>query len=429
MFQTLRNAWHVADLRKRILYTLFILFIFRLGSAIPVPFVDFQALKTVFDQTAGGSMLALMNVFTGGGLASATIFAMGIGPYINASIILQLLCVAIPALERVVKEGGEEGKRKIAAWTRYLAIILGLVQGYAYYVMIGSWGILTERSWWTGLVIVMTLTAGTALIMWLGERITEKGIGNGISLILFAGIISRGPALASSLLAQFMSGGIGIVLGLLMIVVGLAMVAMIVYMNNAERRIPIQYAKRVVGRKMYGGQSTHLPIKVNATGVLPVIFASSILSLPATIGMFLDTPAEGSLGAIVLGLFQQTSPFYIALYAVLIFAFSYFYASIQFNPVEIANNLKQNGGFIPGFRPGRPTAEFITKALSKVLFVGAMFLCVIALVPLVIGAFSSSLQNVAIGGTSVVIVVGVALETVQQLEAQLVMRHHKGFLE
>ncbi|MBQ3072145.1 MAG: preprotein translocase subunit SecY [Oscillospiraceae bacterium] len=431
MLQTLKNAWRIEDLRKKILYTLFIVFIFRLGSAIPVPFVDFQALRAMFDATvASGSMLALMNVFTGGGLASATVFAMGISPYINASIILQLLTVAIPALERIVKEGGEEGKKKIAQWTRYLTVILGLVQGYGFYVMISSWGILTERSWWAGVVIVLTFTAGTALLMWLGERITENGIGNGISIILFAGIVSRGPQLVMSLFGQFTTGKVlDIVLGVLMIVVGLAMVVMIVFMSNAERRIPIQYAKRVVGRKMYGGQSTHLPIKVNATGVLPIIFASSILALPATIGMFLDTPAEGSLGAIVLGLFEQSSPFYIFLYALLIFAFSYFYASIQFNPVEIANNLKQNGGFIPGFRPGRPTAEFITKAMSKVLFVGAIFLCVIALVPLIIGAFSSGLRNIAIGGTSVVIVVGVALETVQQIEAQLMMRHHKGFLE
>ena len=431
MLQTLKNAWRIEDLRKKILYTLFIVFIFRLGSAIPVPFVDFQALKAVFDASvASGSMLALMNVFTGGGLASATVFAMGISPYINASIILQLLCVAIPALERIVKEGGEEGKKKIAQWTRYITVLLGLIQGYGFYVMIRSWGILTETSWWAGVVIVLTFTAGTAMLMWLGERITENGIGNGISIILFAGIVSRGPQLVMSLLGQFTTGKVlDIVLGVLMIVVGLAMVVMIVFMSNAERRIPIQYAKRVVGRKMYGGQSTHLPIKVNATGVLPIIFASSILALPATIGMFLDTPAEGSLGAIVLGLFQQSSPFYIVLYALLIFAFSYFYASIQFNPVEIANNLKQNGGFIPGFRPGRPTAEFITKAMSKVLFVGAIFLCIIALVPLIIGAFSSGLSNIAIGGTSVVIVVGVALETVQQIEAQLMMRHHKGFLE
>ena len=430
MFQTLKNAWRVEELRKKILYTLFIVFIFRLGSAIPAPFVDFKALEQVFNATvAGGSMLSLINVFTGGSLSSATIFAMGISPYINASIILQLLCVAIPALERIVKEGGEEGKKKINTWTRYLAVVLGLVQGTAYYMMISSWGILTETSWWAGVVIVLTFTAGTALIMWLGERITENGIGNGISIILFAGIVSRGPQLAMALCNQLTSGGLGIVLGILMIVIGLAMVIMIVYMSNAERRIPIQYAKRVVGRKMYGGQSTHLPIKVNAVGVLPIIFASSILALPATIGMFMDTPAEGSLGAIVLGLFEQTSPFYIVLYAILIFAFSYFYASIQFNPIEISNNLKQNGGFIPGFRPGRPTAEFITKALSKVLFIGAIFLCVIALVPLVVGAFSASLKNVAIGGTSVVIVVGVALETVQQLEAQLMMRHHKGFLE
>lgn len=426
MIETIKNAWRVAELRKKILYTLFIVFIFRLGSSIPVPFVDFAALSEVFaQQAASGSLLGFMDVFTGGGLSNATIFAMGITPYINASIILQLLTVAIPALEHMVKDGGEEGQKKIASWTRYLAVTLGLVQGFSYYMLLKSWGLLNETGVWAAIVIIMAFTAGTALIMWMGEHITENGIGNGISIILFAGIISRGPSLAKALLQLFKTSALS---GILMVLVGLAMVVFIVYMSNAERRIPIQYAKRVVGRKMYGGQSTHLPIKVNATGVMPIIFASSILSLPATIQMFWN-PEAGSLGATIMMLFQQTSPFYIALYALMIFAFSYFYASIQFNPIEIANNLKKNGGYIPGFRPGKPTADFIMKALGKVVFVGAIFLCVVALVPLIIGAFSANLRNMALGGTSVIIVVGVALETVKQLEAQMMMRHHKGFLE
>ncbi len=426
MLETIKNAWRVAELRKKILYTLFIVFIFRLGSSIPVPFVDFRALAQVFEQqTSNGSLLSFMDVFTGGGLSNATIFAMGITPYINASIILQLLTVAIPALEHMVKDGGEEGQKKIASWTRYVAVLLGFVQGFSYYMLLKSWGLLTETGVWAAIVIIMAFTAGTALIMWMGEHITQNGIGNGISIILFAGIISRGPSLATALVQLFKTSA---VIGILMILVGLAMVVFIVYMSNAERRIPIQYAKRVVGRKMYGGQSTHLPIKVNATGVMPIIFASSILSLPATIQMFWN-PEAGTVGASIMSLFQQTSPFYIALYAIMIFGFSYFYASIQFNPIEIANNLKKNGGYIPGFRPGKPTSDFIMKALGKVVFVGAIFLCVVALVPLIIGAFNSNLRNVALGGTSVIIVVGVALETVKQLEAQMMMRHHKGFLE
>ncbi len=426
MLETLKNAWRIAELRKKILYTLFIVFIFRLGSSIPVPFVDFAMLSQVFEQqTANGSLLSFMDVFTGGGLSNATIFAMGITPYINASIILQLLTVAIPALEHMVKDGGEEGQKKIASWTRYLAVLLGFVQGFSYYMLLKSWGLLTETGIWAAVVIIMAFTAGTALIMWMGEHITQNGIGNGISIILFAGIISRGPSLATALVQLFKNSA---VTGILMVIVGLAMVVFIVYMSNAERRIPIQYAKRVVGRKMYGGQSTHLPIKVNATGVMPIIFASSILSLPATIQMFWN-PEAGTVGASIMSLFQQTSPFYIALYAIMIFGFSYFYASIQFNPIEIANNLKKNGGYIPGFRPGKPTSDFIMKALGKVVFVGAIFLCVVALVPLIIGAFNSNLRNVALGGTSVIIVVGVALETVKQLEAQMMMRHHKGFLE
>ena len=417
------------ELRKKILYTLFILLIFRFGSCIPVPFINTSLLAEYFEQAAvGGSMLGYLDMFTGGGLSRATIFAMSITPYINASIILQLLTVAIPALERMVKDGGEEGRKKIASWTRYLAVILGLLQGFSYYALLRSQGFLSNTGALAGAAIILTFTAGTALIMWLGEHITQNGIGNGISIILFAGIVSRGPSLVRTLWNLVQTGGQGILSAVLMIVIGLAVVVFIVFMSNAERRIPVQYAKRVVGRKMYGGQSTHLPIKVNASGVMPIIFASSILSLPQTISMFWQ-PESGTVGYHILNLFSQANPFYIVVYGLLILAFAYFYASIQFNPIEIANNLKKNGGFIPGFRPGKPTSDFITKALGKVTFVGAIFLAIVAILPLVVGAISPTLSNVALGGTSVIIVVGVALDTVKQLEAQMLMRHHKGFLE
>nr|WP_297171087.1 preprotein translocase subunit SecY [uncultured Agathobaculum sp.] len=433
MFQTLKNAWSMPELRKKILYTLFILLIFRFGSCIPVPFINTDLLSSYFSQASiSGSILDYLNTFTGGGLSSATIFAMSITPYINASIILQLLTVAIPALERMVKEGGEEGRKKIASWTRYVAVVLGLVQAFAYYAMLrtgfGGLSMLSNDGVLAAIAIILTFTAGTALIMWLGEHITQNGIGNGISIILFAGIVSRGPALISTLINLFRSGTTGIISAVLMIVIGLAVVVFIVFMSNAERRIPVQYAKRVVGRKMYGGQSTHLPIKVNASGVMPIIFASSILSLPQTISLFWQ-PAAGTVGYHIMNLFSQTNPFYIVVYGLLILAFAYFYASIQFNPIEIANNLKKNGGFIPGFRPGKPTSDFITKALGKVTFVGALFLGVVAILPLIVGAINTSLSNIALGGTSVIIVVGVALDTVKQMEAQMLMRHHKGFLE
>ena len=429
MFQTLKNAWHMPELRKKILYTLFILLIFRFGSCIPVPFINTELLSQYFEQAAvSGSMLGYLDMFSGGGLSQATIFAMSITPYINASIILQLLTVAIPALERMVKDGGEEGRKKIASWTRYLAVILGLLQGFSYYALLRAQGFLASDSPLAAAAIILTFTAGTALIMWLGEHITQNGIGNGISIILFAGIVSRGPSLMRTLWNLLQTGTQGIVSAVLMVIIGLAVVVFIVFMSNAERRIPVQYAKRVVGRKMYGGQSTHLPIKVNASGVMPIIFASSILSLPQTISMFWQ-PETGTVGYHIMNLFSQSNPFYIVVYGLLILAFAYFYASIQFNPIEIANNLKKNGGFIPGFRPGKPTSDFITKALAKVTFVGAVFLGIVAILPLIVGAISPTLSNVALGGTSVIIVVGVALDTVKQLEAQMLMRHHKGFLE
>ena len=426
MFETLKSAWHVPELRKKLIYTAFIILLFRIGSSIPVPYIDITALAQYFDSVSN-TMLGFMNVFAGGGLSNATIFAMSVTPYINASIIIQLLTVAIPALERMVRDGGEEGRKKLSAITRYLGVALGLLQGYSYYVLLRSNSLIEYTDFWHGLVIVLTFTAGTALIMWMGELITKNGVGNGISILLFAGIVSRGPSMVSSLI-EMIRGGLNWFVAVLVVLVSLAIVVFVVFISDAERRIPIQYAKRVVGRKMYGGQSTHLPIKVNASGVMPIIFAASIMSLPATIKMMVN-PQAGSLSDTIFNWFSSNHPVYIVLYILLIFMFSYFYAAIQFNPIEIANNLKKNGGFIPGFRPGRPTSEFITKALGKVTFLGAIFLSIVAGIPLIIGALNSSLSSVALGGTSVLIVVGVALETVRQLESQLMMRNYKGFLE
>ena len=317
MFQTLKNAWSMPELRKKILYTLFIILIFRFGSCIPVPFIDTQLLAQYFEQAStNGSMLGYLDMFSGGGLSRATIFAMSITPYINASIILQLLTVAIPALERMVKDGGEEGRKKIASWTRYVGVLLGLLQGLSYYALLRNQGFLSDKGVLAAVTIIMTFTAGTALIMWMGEHITQKGIGNGISIILFAGIVSRGPSLMRTLGNLFQTGTSGIVSAILMIIIGIFIVVFIVFMSNAERRIPVQYAKRVVGRKMYGGQSTHLPIKVNASGVMPIIFASSILALPQTVSMFWQ-PEAGTVGAHILNLFSQRSVVYIVLYALL----------------------------------------------------------------------------------------------------------------
>jgi len=420
VFATLRNAWKIPELRKKILFTLFILLIFRLGNAVPVPYVDVAALHNYFEQSLSGTILGLYNMMSGSAFSQATVFALSIQPYINASIIIQLLCIAIPALERLSKEGGEEGKRKISNITRYTTVGLGLLMGFAYYVMLrngyGGQSLLTNTGFLPGLVIVLSFTAGSAFVMWLGEQITEFGIGNGISIILFANIISRIPSAVSTLFAMFTGGQWW--QALLLLVGMLLLVAFIVFITNSERRIPVQYAKRVVGRKMYGGQSTHLPIKVNMSGVLPVIFAQSIASLPGTIAAFAGKQ---------LGWFSNQSVLYMVVYFILIIAFSYFYATVQYNPIEIANNLKKNGGFIPGFRPGRPTAEFIGRVINKVTFFGAIYLAIVALLPIIVGRFVSN--AISLGGTSVIIVVGVALETVTALEAQMMMRHYKGFLE
>lgn len=428
MIETIRNAWKIPDLRKKILFTLFILLIYRFGASIPVPYIDQKAVQAMFSSTFSNTFFGFMDVMSGGAFSYATVFALSIQPYINAQIIIQLLTVAIPALERLQKEEGEEGQKKIAAITRYVTVAIALLTGFAYYTTIRSWGFVTEASIWTGLVIVLTFTAGSAFIMWLGEQITEFGIGNGISIILFTSIVSRFPTMIRSLTNYVKEGKISWwIVGLLLIGM-ILIVAFVVFITNAERRIPVQYAKRVVGRKMYGGQSTHLPLKVNMSGVMPVIFAQSIATFPATIAAFFPAPKEGTFWAGVLEGISNTSLIYAAILFILIIAFSYFYAAIQFNPQEIANNMKKNGGFIPGFRPGKPTSDFIDRVLRKITLFGALFLGVIAILPIILNK-AINISGLSIGGTSLLIVVGVALETVKELEAQMMMRHYKGFLE
>ena len=432
MLQTFRNAWRIEELRKKILFTLLIVLLYRLGNAVPVPFVDTKALADYF-QASGlqNTILGLFNVMSGGAFSQATIFALSIQPYINASIIIQLLCIAIPALERLQKEGGEEGKKKIASITRYSTVAIGLLQGFAYYMMMRNYSLINAdfaSNVWAAIVIILTFTSGSALIMWLGEQITEFGIGNGISIILFAGILSRVPSMVSSMSISLKSGAMQWWHAVLVVVGILALIVLITWVNGAERRIPVQYAKRQVGRKMYGGQASTLPMKVNMSGVLPIIFAQSIAMIPSTIAAFCKQPAEGTVMYHFLNAIDTKSVLYMVCYLLMIIGFSYFYATIQFNPIEISNNLKKNGGFIPGFRPGKPTADFIKKVLNKVTLFGAIYLGVVAILPLLIGKIVNQ-SSLSIGGTSVIIVVGVALETVQALESQMLMRQYKGFLE
>ena len=424
MLQTLRNAWKIPELRKKLIFTLFILLIYRVGNVIPVPYIETQTLADYFSAQLSNTILGLYNAMSGSAFSQATVFALGIQPYINASIIIQLLTIAIPALERMAKEGGEEGKKKIARITRYTTVGLGLLMGWAYYMMLSnaSYGvpIIKQSGFLPALVIILAFTAGSAVVMWLGEQITEFGIGNGISMILFANIISGIPRMIGNLFQMAWWQ-------ILIVVVGIvALVLFIVFINDAERRIPIQYAKRVVGRKIYGGQNTNLPIKVSMSGVLPVIFAQSICSLPATICTFVGV-GEGSWW--YDHVWSSHSWFYAVVYFLMIFFFSWFYSTIQYDTVEISNNLKSNGGFIPGFRPGKPTAEFIQKVINKIVVFGAVYLGIVALLPIIAGNLMAGVQSLAIGGTSVIIVVGVALETVKALEAQMLMRHYKGFLD
>ena len=434
MLKTIRNAWSIPDLRKKLSFTLMIIIVFRIGSVIPVPFLDMSALATAMNgMNEGNTMLAYLNTLSGGAFANATLFAMGVTPYINSSIIMQLLTVAIPPLERMAKEG-EAGRRKIGTITRYVTVGLGLVQGGAYWYYLHKSGVTVYTEGFSlvfsAIVIILVFTAGTALMMWLGEQINTNGIGNGISILLFAGIVAQLPY-TLSMLGQFWKlAGEGSTqfyfLVPLWIVIFVAIVWVITFMQDSERRIPIQYAKRVVGRKMYGGQSSHLPIKVALGGVLPIIFASSILSIPGTINLFAKVK-DGFWGAF-FNAFDTSGWLYNVLYFILIIMFAYFYTTIQYNPIEMAKNLKSNNGTIPGIRPGAPTADYIRNILSRITLIGALFLAVIALVPSIYGS-ATGMGRMAIGGTSIIILVGVALETVKQLESQMMMRHYKGFLD
>ena len=458
MIQTVRKAWAIPELKKKIVFTLLILLIFRIGNAITVPYIDVAQLESQL-QGMGATILGLYNVMSGGAFATATVFALSIQPYINSSIIIQLLTVAIPYLENLAKDGGEEGRKKIQSITRYTTVAIAILQAVGYYFMMKRYGILAPgaEGIWPALVIIVSFIAGSSFVMWMGEQVTEFGVGNGISIILFAGIVSRVPTMVSSM-AQGVSRWSAINSGamtaeslteagytadqaqqlldsamapwgvILLLVGGLALIAFIVFINDAERRIPVQYAKRQVGRKMYGGQSSNLPMKVSMAGVLPVIFAQSIASLPITIWSFVGIPAEGTVSRSIYDAIDTKSVMYMVVYFILIIGFAYFYSSIQFNPVEIANNMKKQGGFIPGFRPGKPTVDFIRRVLNKITLFGAIYLGIVAICPLIIGRILGN-DSVAIGGTSVIIVVGVALETVKALEAQLMMRHYKGFLE
>ena len=449
MLETFRNAWKIPELRRRLLFTLAMLIIFRFGAHIPVPFLDASAMSA-FLGNGGMDLFSLFDVFTGGAFSNATVMALGVSPYINASIIIQLLTVAIPALERLSKEG-VEGRKKLNKITRYLGLALAFVQGAGLYVTLYNMGVSSGESIFASpagipsalifFVIVLTFTAGTAIIVWLGELITEKGIGNGVSLMIFAGIVSRIPTAMYGVYNNFLAGNVsvkGIIAVAAIIVVAVLAIAFVVMFSEAERRIPIQYAKRVVGRRMYGGQSTNIPIKVAAGGVMPIIFASSIMAFPATIVRLIsggNMPTSG-IGATILGCLSAgyngapgwTSIIYAVLYFVLIIFFTYFYSTIQFNPIEIANNVKKSGGFIPGIRPGRPTSDYIRKTSSRLNLIGAIFLGIIAVLPVALSPVFH-MQGLQIGGTSLLIVEGVALEAVRQIESQMVMRHYKGFLE
>ena len=425
MFKTLGNAWRIPELRKKLIFTMLMLLLYRIGNVIPVPYIDAETLSTYFSQTLSNTILGLYDAMSGSAFSQASVLALGIQPYINASIIIQLLTIAIPALERWAKEEGEVGKKKIERLTRYSTVGLGILLGFAYYTMLRNYAsqgmaIITDEGILPAIVIILAFTAGSSIVMWMGEQITEFGIGNGISMILFANIVSGLPGTFSRLLS--MPWWLGLIVGVILLV----LVVFIVFINDAERRIPIQYAKRVVGRKVYGGQNTNLPIKVAMTGVMPIIFAQSIASIPATICAFAKI---GPGNWWYDHLWSSTSWAYAGFYFLMIFFFSWFYSTIQYDPTEISNNLKKNGGFIPGFRPGKPTADFIKKVINKILIFGAVYLSVVALLPIIGGNMVDGVQGLAIGGTSIIIVVGVALETVKALEAQMLMRHYKGFLD
>lgn len=435
MFKTFRNAWKVPELRNKILYTLLIILIFRIGCHVPVPFMDPEAVQSMF---AEGNFLSYMNILSGGALSQGTLFSLSIQPYINASIIVQLLTYALPPLENLQKEG-ESGRKKLQKITSFVSLGIALVMAYAYYLTLRNNHALNYTGGFagvfTGAVIVLAFAAGASLVVWLGNRVNEKGIGNGISIILFAGIVSRGPGAIINMFVNAHENKHLYVVIPFVLLVFVAMIGFIVFMNESERRIPIQYAKRVVGRKQYGGQNTHIPIKIAMSGVMPIIFAMAIMSLPSTLSMFIDPAKTANPDGFwhnfyvgFLNFFSYQSPWYAILYFLLIIAFNYFYVSMQYNPIEIANNLRQNNGGIPGIRPGKPTSDYIQRVLGKITLVGAFFLGVIAILPIFTSLAIKGL-NISMGGTSILIVVSVVLETVRTLESQMMMRHHKGFLE
>lgn len=425
MFKTFSNAFKVPDLRRKMLYTLLIIVIFRVGCAIPVPFLDPSQLSTLMTGNSG-NLMGYIDALTGGAFSRATLFAMSVTPYINASIIIQLLTVAIPALERLQKEG-DVGRKQLTQITRYTTIGLGLLQGLIYYIYLRNNNVLVYTKGfagvWAAIVIITVFSAGTALMMWLGEQINDKGVGNGISILLFAGIVSRGPAIVNAIRKYLTLGSRYYVLVPIVVLLVVLVIVSIVFMTEAERRIPVMYAKRVVGRKMYGGQNSYIPIKVTMSGVMPIIFASSIVSLPSLIAMYLP---QNSQWYKILSWFSYRSAVYAIVYFLLIIGFNYFYVSIQYNPHEIANELKKSNGGIPGIRPGKPTSDYIQHTLSKITLIGALFLGLIAIIPIAVAALFQ--MDLSLSGTTLLILVGVAIDTARQLESQMMMRHYKGFL-
>jgi preprotein translocase subunit SecY len=425
VLSTLRNAWKIPDLRKRMLYTLMMMVVFRLGSTIPVPGINAKVLAQLFQQGENG-IFGLFNLFSGGAFGKFTIFALSITPYITSSIIMQLLTIAIPSLEALAREG-EEGRKKIAQYTRYGTVVLALIQATG--VSVGLFNqALIAKDFWSVSLVVLTLTAGTAFLMWLGEQITENGIGNGISLIIFSGIISRLPLGVAQTIEKLKVGEVSIISLVVFAAIAVLVIAGVVAIQQGTRKIPVQYAKRVVGRKMYGGHSTHIPLKVNQAGVIPVIFAISLLQFPLTLTYFFQGDTFSNIVQKYLS--PTGNPgiwIYSILYMLLVIFFTYFYTAVTFNPVEVADNMKKNGGFIPGIRPGKPTSEYLGKVSNRLSLAGAIFLAIIAVMPTIILQFTS--LQFRFGGTSLLIAVGVALETMKQVEAQMMMRHYQGFLK
>lgn len=435
MLESVRNAWRIEDIRKKMLFTLMILIVYRIGAVIPVPFLNPEVLEAMVGQS--GNLLGYLNTLSGGAFAQCTLFALSISPYITSSIVMQLLTIAIPYLENLQKEGGEEGQKKIKQYTRYAVVALSFLQSWAYSALLRNQGAMLYTEGWqyyfSRAVIIFAFTGGSMFLVYLGEQIDDKGIGNGISLILFTGIVSRGGVIVLSAYQMLYRAYYGIdVFNFFyvpfMLVLAVVAIAFIVVMTNAERRIPVQYAKKVVGRKMYGGQSTFIPIKVTMSGVLPVIFASSIMAIPGTVKDFAGLTADNStFWYPILNALNYDKILYAVIYFLLIMAFNYFYVSVQYNPVEIANNLRKNSGAIPGIRPGRPTSDFIARIVSRTTVMGGIFLSIIAVVPIIVQIITG--LNISLGGTSLIIVVGVALDSVKQLESMMMMRHYKGFLE